>query len=103
MLGWFTLAVILIAVVAIPYVFPAFLIDTIGRLLVARPEDHEGWAYYGHLLTRTGDYEKAISAYQQAILHRPDYVKAWQKLGDLYIRLGRDDAADEAYRMAIDE
>ena len=103
MLGWFTLALILLVVVAIPYIFPAFLIDTMGRLLIARPEDHEGWTYYGHRLTRTHDYEKAISAYQQAILHRPDYVKAWRKLGDLYTLLGKDAAADEAYSMAMDE
>lgn len=94
--------VILVFAAALPYIFPTLMIQGVGFALNTRPGDHEGWTYYGELLAKAGNYDRAIHALKRAVLLRPDYSEAWQKLGDVYTILGDSEHAMEAYGLAID-
>jgi tetratricopeptide (TPR) repeat protein len=98
-----TLAIIFGVAAAFPLTFPPFIAHTIGYLLRARPDDYEGWTYYGHLLTRLHDYEFALFAFNKAVAIRPDYSKAWRKMGDLFMLMDDTESAIQAYRMADDK
>lgn len=61
--------------------------------------------YYGtkgNVYTATGDYESAITAYQEAILHEPDSVKLYVNLAVAYRRYGDADKALELYEKALE-
>lgn len=55
-----------------------------------------GTIYYG-----LGDYAKAASAYEGALLIRPLGAITHRNLGDAYSHLGRQDDARRAYRQAV--
>lgn len=101
--GFVIIAVIFIVAAAIPLIFPSIYADTIGHFLGARPDDYEGWTYYGQLLTRLKDYDFALFALNRAVAIRPDYSKAWEKMGDLFMQMDELENAKQAYRMAEEE
>jgi cytochrome c-type biogenesis protein CcmH/NrfG len=103
LMGILTVAVIFLIIAAVPFIFPGIFAETIGHLLGARPDDYEGWTYYGHLLTRLHDYDVALFALNRAVAIRPDYSKAWEKMGDLFMLMDDPISAEQAYRMAKDE
>jgi serine/threonine protein kinase/tetratricopeptide (TPR) repeat protein len=63
-----------------------------------RPETFSsmGTIYYGQ-----GEYQKAVNAYEAALLIRPLGSITHRNLGDAYMRLGRKDEAMRAYRQAV--
>lgn len=103
LMGFVTIVVIVLVAAAVPLIFPGIYADTIGHFLAARPEDYEGWTYYGQLLTRLRDYNRALYALNRAVAIQPNYSKAWEKMGDLFLLMSEHENADQAYRMATDE
>ncbi|MHA2204858.1 MAG: tetratricopeptide repeat protein [Candidatus Thorarchaeota archaeon] len=89
-------------IISLPFIVPRMLIDVIDHLLGLNPTDHEGWLYYGTLLIRSKDYERAHFALSEAIKLRPDIGEAWRKLGDLFILMEMPTEAEEAYAHAFD-
>jgi cytochrome c-type biogenesis protein CcmH/NrfG len=103
LMGIVTIAVIIVVAAATPLIFPSIYADTIGHFLAARPDDYEGWTFYGQILTRLKDYDFALFAFNKAVAIRPNYSKAWEKMGDLFMLMDEHENANQAYRMARDE
>lgn len=55
----------------------------------------------GQTFSKSGQYEKAIAAYDQAIKHKPDYYEAWINRGIALDKLQRYTEALESYDRAI--
>ncbi|MHA2377846.1 MAG: tetratricopeptide repeat protein [Candidatus Thorarchaeota archaeon] len=96
------IALIFIFAAAAPFIFPTLMIDAVSYVLAKRPDDYDGWLYYGQLLAKAGRYEHAVHALVTAVTLRPDLSEAWEKLGDVYTILGESERATEAYRLAVD-
>lgn len=79
---------------------PAIYLDVIGHFLQGRPDDYEGWVYYGSLLEKKGDDEAAAAAYRAAIKLHPNYREAWFSLAHVLTKLGDFPGADEAFKFA---
>lgn len=99
------LPIILLIVVGIVlaigvYTAPNMLVVVLSQFLQARPDDSEGWCYYGQMLIRTGNEMLAVEAFRKALAIRPDYSECWKKLGDLLHRIGDFEGAEEAYKFA---
>lgn len=103
LMGIVTIAVIIVIAAATPLIFPSIYADTIGHFLAARPDDYEGWTFYGQILTRLKDYDTALFAFNKAVAIRPDYSSAWERMGDLFMLMDEPENAIQAYRMARDE
>ena len=89
----------IVAVVLIS-VIPKLVMNTIGQLLLSRPDDFEGWCYYGRLLDRAGHYLEAYNAYRKSIAINPEYFEAQTRLDDLITRMETYDAGtDSASRL----
>ena len=78
---------------------PSMILDMVGNILQARPEDVEGWVYYGSLLEKRGYDEAAAAAYRAAIKLLPNYREAWMKLANVLTKLGDFEGADEAFKQ----
>ncbi len=65
------------------------------------PQNALEWAKHGRTLYTLGAYEKAETAYRQAIQFDPKYTRPWFGLGNLLAHLGRYEEAETAYRQAI--
>ena len=103
LMGLVTIAIIILVAAATPLIFPNTFADTIGHFLAARPDDYEGWTYYGQLLTKLRDYETALYAFNRAVAIRPSYSKAWEKMGDLFLLMDEHDSANQAFRLARED
>lgn len=79
---------------------PALVLDMMGQLLLARPDDIEGWVYYGSLLEKRGYNEAAAAAYRAAVKLLPNHRDAWSRLGNVLTKLGDFEGADEAFKFA---
>ncbi len=90
--------ILLVSLVAINY--QSILVDVIGQFIQLRPEDYEGWHYYGSLLDRAGYHLEALDALKKAVTIAPNYSVAWKKMGDVLMTLGDRDGASEAYRFS---
>lgn len=82
------------------YTAPNMLVVVLSQFLQARPNDSEGWCYYGQMLIKTGNDALAVDAFRKALAVQPDYSDCWRRLGDLLYRLGDLEGAEEAYRFA---
>ena len=102
-MGLVTIAIIFLVAAATPLIFPSIFADTIGHFLAGRPDDFEGWTYYGQLLTRLHDYDTALYAFNRAVSIRPNYSKAWEKMGDLFLLMDEHDSANQAFRLARED
>ncbi|KXH71100.1 MAG: hypothetical protein AM326_12035 [Candidatus Thorarchaeota archaeon SMTZ-45] len=96
----FIVFIVLISV-SLPIIFPSILTGCVAFLIALKPEDHEGWLYYGDLLIKQNQYIEALDAYQTAAKLRPDITKIWMKLGNLFNELGQFDEADKAFRTGL--
>jgi len=56
---------------------------------------------HGHLLERSGNYERAVVQYRKALRLKSDFVGAHNRLGITLNKLGRHDEASEHFRQAI--
>ena len=72
----------------------------VGNILQARPEDVDGWVYYGSLLEKRGYDEAAAAAYRSAVKLLPNHRDAWRRLGNVLTKLGDFAGADEAFKFA---
>ena len=72
----------------------------VGNILQARPEDVDGWVYYGSLLEKRGYDEAAAAAYRAALKLGPVHRDAWGRLGNVLTKLGDLAGADEAFKFA---
>ena len=75
----------------------AIMVDMIGQLIQSRPDDYDGWYYYGTLLEREGYYLEAYVAFKKAVTLSPTYTEAWEKIGDVLTKLGDTNGAAKAY------
>jgi tetratricopeptide (TPR) repeat protein len=71
------------------------------RVTVWQPEKAGAWYYLGVALSKSGEPEQAIAAYQRAIALDPQYASPWNGLGNVYADLRRYDEAIAAYQRAI--
>ncbi|HEX8030185.1 MAG TPA: tetratricopeptide repeat protein, partial [Vicinamibacterales bacterium] len=61
----------------------------------------ETFSNMGTIYYDQGDYQRAVNAYEAALLIRPLSAITHRNLGDAYTRLGRKDQALRAYRQAV--
>ncbi|TFG32882.1 hypothetical protein EU528_02090 [Candidatus Thorarchaeota archaeon] len=92
------LLVFLVGLVVVNY--RAIMVDIIGHLVQSRPDDYNGWCYYGTLLEGKGHLLEAYDALKKAVTLSPNYSEAWEKMGDVLTKLGDHEGAAEAYRYA---
>ena len=72
------------------------------ELATALPScDESIWCNYAHILQRMRQYEKALKAYQQAILIAPQYAEAHSGCGNVYLEEGDWERAYALYTDAI--
>jgi cytochrome c-type biogenesis protein CcmH/NrfG len=81
------------------YTAPNMLVVVLSAFLGSRPNDSEGWCYYGQMLIKTGNELQAVEAFRKALAIQPDYTDCWKKLGDLLYRIGDIEGAEEAYKF----
>ena len=98
MLNLVIVGVALFLLAIAPFI-PSLVLDMMGQLLLARPDDIEGWVYYGSLLEKRGHDEAAAAAYRAAIKLLPNYREAWLKLANVLTKMGDFPGADEAFRF----
>lgn len=90
--------IVLVCLTAINY--RSILLDVIGNFIQLRPDDSEGWHYYGTLLDSAGYHLEALDALKKAVTIAPNFAAAWKKMGDVFLTLGDSDSASEAYRFS---
>ncbi|MFQ5833693.1 MAG: hypothetical protein ACE5H4_13380 [Candidatus Thorarchaeota archaeon] len=88
--------------VALPTIFPSLLSGCATLLVAFKPEDHDGWLFYGELLIKQNQHLEAVDACKTAAKLRPDISEIWMKLGNLLAELGKFDKADKAFRVGVD-
>lgn len=93
------IGVMIFLAIVVPLI-PSLVLDMMGQFLIARPDDIDGWVYYGSLLERKGYDQAAAAAYRAAIKLLPVHREAWRKLGNVLTKLGDFAGADEAFRFA---
>ncbi len=72
-------------------------ITAFGKALKLDLNDHEAANELGYALRRTGNYQKALGAYNFALTIKPDFYPAIEYRGEAYLALGRLQAAKDAY------
>ncbi len=68
-----------------------------GQALKLRLDHYEAANELGYSLRRTGDYQKALGAYNFALTIKPDFYPAIEYRGEAYLALGRIEEAKAAY------
>jgi len=56
----------------------------------------------GNEFLQSGDYEKALSYYEQALLIKPDDPDLWNQKGIVLRSLGRYDEASDCYNRSLE-
>ena len=92
-------AVVFLALI-IPFI-PSLAMDMMGMLLLERPEDVEGWFFYGRLLEWKGYDIAAAAAYRSTVNLNPFHKEAWRRIGDLCTKFGDFEGADEAFKFSV--
>ncbi|MEM8769207.1 MAG: tetratricopeptide repeat protein [Pseudomonadota bacterium] len=72
-------------------------ITAFGKALKLDLKDHEAANELGYALRRTGNYQKALGAYNFALTIKPDFYPAVEYRGEAYLALGRLQDAKDAY------
>ena len=65
-----------------------------------KPGMHEAWNYVGYTSRKLGEYDNALTAYDEALRLEPAYAAAIEYRGEAYLALGRLEDAKGAY-MAL--
>ena len=99
MLDLVLIGVIIFLILFAPFV-PAIYLDVVGHFLQGRPDDIEGWVFYGSLLEKRGHDHAAAAAYRAAIKLLPSYREAWFSLAKVLTKIGDFAGADEAFKFA---
>ena len=82
----------------------AFFVWVSGALGTAEglaEENSRSWFLRGKVLSESGQYQKAVQAFQQAIQMEPASEEAYLHLGNSYFELGSYDAAADAFRHVL--
>ena len=74
------------------------LIEHTLRWTKARPRDATAWLSLGNAYRESGQINKAIEAYQQAIRIDPEYANAWYDLGMAYKYSGQTSQVMDVYK-----
>ena len=74
----------------------------IESVLLEDPDILEAHNIMGNLLTKDGDFEKALIAYQEALARDPEYKPALYGLALTYKELGRTADAEAGFRRLIE-
>jgi tetratricopeptide (TPR) repeat protein len=62
-----------------------------------KAEMHEAWNYIGYTSRKLGEYDHALTAYDEALRLKPTYAEAIEYRGEAYLALNRLDDAKGAY------
>ncbi len=65
--------------------------------LQRKSDMYEAWNYLGYTSRKLGDYDKALTAYDEALRLNPSYGEAIEYRGEAYLGLNRIDDAKNAY------
>ncbi len=68
-----------------------------GKALKLQLDHYEAANELGYALRRTGDYRKALGAYNFALTIKPDFYPAIEYRGEAYLALGMLDQSKDAY------
>jgi tetratricopeptide (TPR) repeat protein len=71
--------------------------DYFGAALQRKPQMHEAWNYVGYTSRKLGEYDKALTAYDEALRLNPAYNEAIEYRGEAYLGLNRIEDAKAAY------
>jgi tetratricopeptide (TPR) repeat protein len=66
------------------------------------PDSPEGFFNLGEVLAKSGDYDKAIEAYEKAIAMAPKNAKYYRALGEAYYKKGNRAGAIAAFKKALE-
>jgi tetratricopeptide (TPR) repeat protein len=61
------------------------------------PQMHEAWNYVGYTNRKLGNYDAALTAYEQALTLKPGYPEALEYRGEAFLGLNRISDAQQAY------
>jgi len=61
------------------------------------PRMHEAWNYVGYTNRKLGNYDAALTAYEQALTLKPGYPDALEYRGEAFLGLNRISDAQQAY------
>ena len=70
------------------------------RVVKLDPEHANAYYNLGHVYFNAGQYELALQALHQAIIHEPDNNNAYQNLGYTFEKLGQTDSAQYYFQLA---
>jgi tetratricopeptide (TPR) repeat protein len=73
--------------------------DYFGAALQRKPQMHEAWNYVGYTSRKLGEYDKALTAYEEALRLNPTYNEAIEYRGEAYLGLNRIEDAKAAYMI----
>ena len=63
----------------------------------SNPSLHEAWNYVGYTNRKLGNYDAALTAYEQALTLKPGYPEALEYRGEAFLGLNRVADAQQAY------
>ena len=72
-----------------------------AQLLEMYPSDGFGWKLFGAILSKTSEFNEALSANEQATVHSPNDPEAHNSLGFTLDQLGRFELAIRSFEKAI--
>lgn len=67
------------------------------------PELYQAWSGFGHALRKTGDYERSLEAYKNALALEPDYHEAIEYQAEAHMHLGQYERVKTAYAKLLRE
>jgi tetratricopeptide (TPR) repeat protein len=67
------------------------------------PALYQGWSGFGHALRKTGDYERALEAYGNALALEPDYHEAIEYQAEAHMHLAHYEKVKTAYAKLLRE
>ena len=71
------------------------------KALGIAPQCEEALFLLGYCLHLSGDYDEALSAYDQVLAVSPRHVAAWNNRGNTLLKLSRHEEAAESYTRAL--
>jgi tetratricopeptide (TPR) repeat protein len=88
-----------IVLVSLMVFIPSLVMSIVGQLLLSRPDDYEGWCYYGTLLERRGHHLQAYNAYLKSIEINPNYSEAHGRLDNLLLKMQNEGEPTDSFRQ----
>ena len=77
-------------------------LDFYIRTLKYSPHNTKVLNNLGNAYKASGEYEKAVTAFRQAIALRPDYAEAYNNMGAAYQKMGQPEDAIAAFKKALE-